>query len=148
MTEGIEWNEIGTVDVTFDDKTYHLGRPKFRQWKHFSESLERMRAEAQDRVSAAIRRAAEADRAHAENPSDETRAEIEASKAETRAIKDDPFYNRTAEIIAEMFFQLGDPLPEDKDEWPAWLAADSNLPGAILAHWQVSPKASGASPKT
>ena len=37
--EGIEFNPIGTIDVTFDGTTYHLGRPKMRQFKHFSQAL-------------------------------------------------------------------------------------------------------------
>lgn len=147
MSEGIEFHGIGTVDVTFDDKTYHLGRPKFRQFKHFTQRLEDVRLEAQDRAANMIQRAAEADRAHAKKPTDATQAEIDAIKAESRAIRDDPFYNRTMDLVAEMFEQVGDPLPEDRDDWPAFLA-DPKLPGDILSHWQTRPKASGAAPKT
>lgn len=145
MTDSIDFSPLGTVDVTIDDKTYHLGRPKFKQWKHFSAALEQARADAQSRVDAAIRRAAAADQAHAANPTEATAAEVEASKAETRAIKEDPFYNRTMDIVADMFAQCGDPLPDDRDDWPAFLA-DPNLPVRILGHWQQSPKASGAAP--
>jgi hypothetical protein len=42
-----------------------------------------------------------------------------------------------------VFVQLSDPLPEDSDEWPAWLATDPTLPSQIIGHWQAHPKASG-----
>ena len=57
-----------------------------------------------------------------------------------------PFYEDSLEWTREVFAQLGDPLPDDADEWPAWLAADGTLPARIVAHWQTAPKASGENP--
>ena len=145
MTEGIEFNEIGTIDVTFDDKTYHLGRPKFRQFKYFSARLEEQRQD----VTKALQ-ALEDERADAESKyvgketTPKAKAELKRLRDSLVELSRTPFYERTVEIITEMFGQLGDPLPPDADDWPAWLAADSSLPGKILDHWKTHPKASGA----
>ena len=40
MSEGIEYQPIGTIEVSFDDKTYRLGRPKMGQWRYFSRNLQ------------------------------------------------------------------------------------------------------------
>lgn len=131
--EGIEFNPIGTVDVTFDGTTYHLGRPKMRQFRHFTETLENVRREVTDRL-AELQRKAEDD------------PDNQAVRDEISEFARDPFYNRTIPVVAEMFAQLGDALPDDPDDWPAWLGADSTLPGEILKHWRNSPKASGPTP--
>jgi hypothetical protein len=148
VQEGIEYSEIGTVDVTFDEKTYHLGRPKFRQFKHFAAALEDQRQEV---VSVIERINAEREEAEARYEGKEDSPE---AKAELRRLQDaladlnkTPFYERTITILQDMFAQVGDPLPDDVDDWPAWLAADSSLPGKILNHWKTSPKASGEVPR-
>lgn len=145
MTEGIEFNEIGTVDVTFDEKTYHLGRPKFRQFKYFTGLLEAQRTE----LVAALQqleddtKEAEAKYEGKEN-TPKAKAELKRLREGLVEVSRTPFYERTVGIIAEMFSQIGDPLPPDPEDWPAWLAADSSLPGTILNHWKTHPKASGA----
>jgi len=55
---------------------------------------------------------------------------------------------RSSALVKEIFSQLGDPLPDDIEEWPAWLATDVRLPGALLAHWKTHPKASGPNGQT
>lgn len=145
MSEGIEYNPTGTVDVTFDDKTYHLGRPKFKQWRYFTRKLDEQRVE----LTRALRRIQEeTERAEAEfegrEDSPEARQELNRLRDELAEVNRTPFYERTISIIAEMFEQCGDPLPDDPDDWPAWLAADSGIPGEIIKHWRTNPKASGA----
>lgn len=147
MSEGIEFNPLGTIDVTFDDKTYHLGRPKFRQFKYFSAKLEAQRDEVVQALDALNAEAAEAKKRYAEeDDSPEAKAELARLQAELKRINRTPFYERTVDILREMFAQVGEPLPDDEEEWPAWLAADSTIPGEILNHWKSHPKASGATP--
>lgn len=147
MSEGIIWNDLGTVDVTFDDKTYHLGRPKFRQFKHFTAALDAQRQELVDAIQTL-----EDERRDAEAKY-EGKEDTPAAKKELRRLREalaelnrTPFYERTISILKDMFEQVGDPLPPDPDDWPAWLAADSSVPGKILNHWKTNPKASGAAP--
>ena len=144
MTEGIEYHPLGTIDVTFDDKTYHLRRPKMGQFRYFTRRLDEITRKAQEKYSALQAGIAEAAKQHQEEETPEAQAEIDRLSAEVKAFRDDPFYDQTAVVIAEMFSQIGDPLPDDTDDWPAWLAADSTLPGEILKHWRSNPKASGA----
>ena len=146
MTEGIEYHPLGTIDVTFDDKTYHLRRPKMAQFRYFTRRLDEVTRQAQDTYNALQSEITEAAKRHQDEETSEAQADIDRISAEVRAFRDDPFYDSTAPIVAEMFSQLGDPLPDDTDDWPAWLAADSTLPGEILKHWRSNPKASGAAP--
>lgn len=149
MSEGIEYNPTGTVDVTFDDKTYHLGRTKGKHLIYFKRRLEQVQDEVRlerERINE------ELDRAEKEYGDDEkapeARAEIRRLTEQVRAFNRDPYFMRTAPIVAEMFDQLGDQLPTDIEEWPSWLIGDSSLPGAIILHWQQTPKVSGTPPPT
>ncbi len=145
MSEGIEYNTTGTVDVTFDDKTYHLGRPKFKQWKYFTRKLNEQRDELTAALQRIQRETEEAEAKYKGNEdSPEAREELRRLRDELAEINKTPFYDRTVTILAEMFSQVGDPLPDDPDDWPAWLAADSSIPGEIIKHWRNNPKASGA----
>ena len=182
MSEGIEYHEIGTVDVTFDDKTYHLGRPKLKQWRYFTRRIDEITTKAQEDLAALVKALSERQQAILEaadselrgtyeladthaKAEDATRAHVQArevawshvyeaadpslrqayddTQAEISQFAETPFYMRSSELVKEIFTQLGDPLPEDIEEWPAWLATDVRLPGALLGHWRSHPKASG-----
>lgn len=183
MTEGIEYNSLGTVDVTFDDKTYHLGRPKLKQFRYFSRRMGEITKETNDRLTELSTKVAETieaaesqapseyvktfhekREAYIANPTDKpTVGEYEKALAEMIAASPQevidahevateemtefvkrPFWETTSKLTAEIFDQLGDPLPDDIEEWPAWLAVDVTLPGNILNHWRNVPKASGS----
>ena len=145
MTEGIEYQPTGTVDVTFDEKTYHLGRPKMRQFRYFSRKLDEQRNDLVEGLESLKRKLDDAEaRYQGDDTSAEARDELDQMRAEHRALTSAPFYERTIGILAEMFDQIGDPLPENSEDWPAWLAADSSIPGKILVHWREAPKASGS----
>lgn len=145
MTEGIEYSDLGTVDVTFDDKTYHLGRPKLRQWRYFTHRISEMTQHAQDTLNALSAEAQAALAVLEEDPDNPHAQQFAAEKeAALTEFARTPFYETSSTLVREMFDQLGDPLPEDIDDWPAWLAADVSLPGQILAHWRKAPKASGS----
>lgn len=147
--EGIVFDPLGTVDVTFDAKTYHLGRPKMRQFKHFTEALARATIEVTDEMARLQDALDDATAKYGDNEdTPEAQAVIDDLRERIRAFNRQPFYEHTTPIVAEMFEQLGDPLPDDPDDWPAWLAADHTLPGEILKHWRNHPKVSGASPAT
>jgi hypothetical protein len=146
MTDGIEFQPLGTVEVTFDDKTYHLSLPKMKQFRWFTRRLADVTAEAQAVGRSLNERIAEAqERFKDDEDSPEAKAVIDAITEEVRGFT---FFDLTAPITAEMFNQLGDPLPEDIEEWPVWLAADSTIPGQILNHWRNAPKASGSNGTT
>lgn len=145
MSEGIEYNTTGTVDVTFDDKTYRLRRPKFGDWKHFNRKLNEQRDELVTELRRIQQETEEAEAKYeGAEDSPEAREELRRLQDEMAALNKTPFYERTTGILAEMFEKIGDPLPDDPDDWPAWLAADSSIPGEIIKHWQNNPKASGA----
>ena len=132
MNEGIEFNPLGTIEVTFDDKTWKLGRPKMGQWRYFSRLLQTMyddnRATMEKLVS----------QAQVEGKGQEK------AQAALREYQNQPFYESTIPWIREVFAQLGDKkLPESDDDWPAWLAADVSIPTQIVSHWRTSPKVSG-----
>lgn len=148
MTEGIVYNPIGTVEVTFDDTTYKLGRPKMRHFKHFSESLQRVTAELTADLGKLTQELSVAQEKYGDDEdAPEARAEIERLRAELKVLTTKPLYEKAMAITAEMFAQLGDkPLPEDQEDWPVWLAADASVPGEILKHWRTNPKASGQTP--
>lgn len=185
MTEGIEFNEIGTIDVTFDDKTYHLGRPKLKQWRYFAEQAQSINSKTQDKLNKLVVAIAEAanaieedadpvlrgvfqlarDKAMAEGATnvdvqvrdrawadimkdapDDLRAKHEAAVTAMQKYVKVPLYETTSGLVKKIFDQLGDPLPDDIDGWPVWLATDVTLPGQILKHWQTHPKASGPPP--
>lgn len=136
MSEGIEFNPLGTIDVTFDDKTWHLGRPKFKQWRYFSRQLT---AIYDDNRETLVRLTEEAER--------EGKGQAKAQAA-LREYQGTPFYESTIPWLKEVFNQVGDPLPESEDDWPAWLAADITIPTQIIGHWRNHPKASGESNQT
>jgi hypothetical protein len=134
MTEGITYNDLGTIDVTFDDETYHLGRPKFGQVKYFTRQVEDASKSVRDRLQ-------ELRDAVAEAEGDEEKRLSEELTEFARA----PYYERTIPILTEMFKQLSDkPLPTDTDEWPGWLAVNSGILTEIITHWRNVPKVSGA----
>lgn len=133
----IVYDPLGIVTVTFDGNTYRLGRPKFGQWRYFQRKLNEMAEESRLRLDELQRKAAEAEDAQ----------DVDAARVlgeEARAFARQPFYERTIEWMREAFTQVGDPLPENVDDWPAWLAGDSSIPNAIIQHWRSAPKASGS----
>lgn len=133
MSEGIEFHELGSVTVTFDDKSYRLGRPKMGQWRYFQRLLRDMSREAEATLTELREKVEKA------SPKNQALAE-----AELREFAEQPFYEKTIPWVSEVFRQLGDnALPEDPDDWPAWLAADTGLPIQIVNHWKTTPKASG-----
>lgn len=133
MSEGITFDPQGTVTVTFDGNTYKLRRPTFGQFRYFNrkyygivDDLQSRLTEARDMLN-----------------SDPTEEDAERARAMLRDLGEHPLHELTTPVLAEMFTQVGDPLPEDVDDWPAWLVTDPSLMRQILDHWRTVPKASG-----
>lgn len=134
MSEGITYNPNGTVTVTFNDDTYHLRRPTFGQFRYFNRKFYGVADELRAKLAEAQTLA-----------TDDTASEADKEKAREliKWIGDNPLHEHTAPILADMFTQVGDPLPESVDDWPAWLVTDPGLMREILDHWRTVPKASG-----
>ena len=128
----ITFDPLGTITVKFDGQEYKLGRPKMGQWRYFSRQLQALFEDNRDTLA----------RLNAEVEAAEGKALVKAEAA-LREYSLTPFYEATIPWIREVFKQLGTPLPDSEDDWPAWLAADTQLPTQILAHWRTHPKASG-----
>ncbi|KKK54403.1 hypothetical protein LCGC14_3085090 [marine sediment metagenome] len=135
MSEGITFDPMGTVTITLEDKAYVLGRPKLRQYRHHRDEIRTLAATAVTKL-------------------EEMQTKLETLK------EDGPAFEKLTEKITEVsrnsflltsvpwlisvFKDLGDPLPDDWDEWPAWLAADQTIPTQIIDHWRTVPLAPGA----
>ena len=133
MNEGITFDPQGTVTVTFDGNTYRLRRPTFGQFRYFNRKYYGIVDDLQSRLTEA--------RDMLNN--DPTEEDAERARAMLRDLGETPLHELTTPVLAEMFTQVGDPLPEDVDDWPAWLVTDPSLMRQILDHWRTVPKASG-----
>ena len=146
MNEGIEYDPLGTITVSFDDIEYRLGRPKLRQWRYFTRRIGEMTTAATDELTRRSNEVQAALAVLADDPENEHAQKLADEKQEAlTGFAQTPFYETSSELVREIFVQLADkPLPDDLDDWPAWLAADVSLPGQFLAHWRNAPKASGS----
>lgn len=144
MSEGITYDPLGTVVVEFDGETYRLTRPKMKHVSYFTRRVAEISDGARTELADIAKRLEEATDKADNKPTKanlNAQAKVAEEMAEFLAL---PFYRRSHVVLREMFEQLGDrPLPEDLDEWPAWLGGDLELPGAITNHWRKAPKASG-----
>lgn len=130
----ITFDRLGTVTFDLDGLEVKLKRPTFKQWRHFSRSLQTIAEQAQTDLEQA-RQAVESAKTEA------AKKKAEAKLEEVAAV---PFYERTIPWMQDVFAQLGNGTPVgEPDDWPAWLAVDHTLPGQIITHWRTVPKASG-----
>lgn len=150
MQEGIYFDPLGSITVTFDDTGYQLTLPKMRQWRYFSRRIEEMSDAAKVRLGELANAAAEAATAYEAEATPLTKTALDQANEELQEFASTPFYETSSQLVREIFEQLGDkPLPDDMDDWPTWLAADVTIPAQILQHWRTAPKVSGATaPKT
>ncbi len=135
MSEGITFDPMGTVTVTFEDKAYVLGRPRLKQYQHHRDEIRTLAINAVAKL-------------------EEMQTKLETLKegapafekltGEITAVSRNSFLLVSVPWLKALFKDLGDPLPEDEDEWPAWLAADQTIPGQIIDHWRTVPLAPGA----
>ncbi len=131
----ISFDPMGTVTITLDDKAYVLGRPKLRQYRHhrdqirtLSQTAITMLEEMQEKLGT-LKEGAPA---------------FEKLTTEITEISRNSFLLTSVPWLIAVFEDLGDPLPDDEDDWPAWLAADQTIPTQIIEHWRTVPLAPGA----
>ena len=133
--DGIELNPLGTVTVTLDGKDYTLQRPKLRQYRYFRDQIRELSVSAVEHLTQ-LRERLEA--------SEEGSEEFKSLEAEINKVSQNSFELTSVPWLKEVFDQLGNPLPEDHEDWPAWLAADQSIPSKIITHWRTVPLAPGA----
>lgn len=143
-TEGIDFNDDGTITVRFDGQTWTIGRPKFSHWRKYSREFTRA-AEASiaetDRLLAEVKALAD---------SDDTDARTAAEQA-LRDHNETALYGDRVRILTDIFAELADrPLPDDVGDWPTWLILspinESAVAARIVNHWRNVPKASSKTP--
>ncbi|MEE9177578.1 MAG: hypothetical protein V3U46_04055 [Acidimicrobiia bacterium] len=135
MSEGITFDPMGTVTVTLEDKERVLRRPKLRQYRHHRDQIRTLSATAMERFK-------------------EMQTKLEGLKEggpaferlsiEITEVSRNSFLLTSVPWLKAVFEDLGDPLPDDEDDWPAWLAADQTIPTQIIEHWRTVPLAPGA----
>jgi hypothetical protein len=136
-TEGISYNPDGTIDLTVDGHVRHLRRPKLREFRHWAEQLRELAKKAQ--VEAV--RLQELLEQISDDTSDAETERIQAELDEAQQARIQYTTPWTAGVVEQ--FTDSKPLPEDPDDWPAWLALDLSIPAKILAHWRTVPLAPG-----
>ncbi len=136
MSEGITFDPMGTVTVTFDDKGYVLGRPRLRQYQHHRDEIRFLSTTAITKLEEMQEKL---------KTLKEDGPAFEKLTTEMTAVSRSSFLLTSVPWLISVFKDLGvDPLPEDWDEWPAWLAADQTIPTQIIDHWRTVPLAPGA----
>ena len=151
MSEGIDFNDDGTITVRFDGQTWTISRPKFAHWRKYSRAF----TESAERAIAPLRAALD-DIKKAEADGDEG-ALTEATKRFNGINSEDLMLAENERLLRDIFAELADrPLPDSVDDWPAWLILpparnDNGQPGAaiparIVGHWRNVPKASSKTP--
>jgi hypothetical protein len=135
MSEGITFDPMGTVTITLDDKERVLRRPKLRQFRHHRDQIRSLSANAMDTFKAMQDKL---------EGLKEGGPAFEKLAGEITEISRNSFLLTSVPWLKAVFEDLGDPLPEDHDDWPAWLAADQTIPTKIIEHWRTVPLAPGA----
>lgn len=135
MKEGIDFSPLGTVTITLDGKDYVLRRPKLRQYRHYRDKIRELSMQAVDTL---------ADLREQLDKAKDGSKEFEALQTEVQDVSQNSFELTSVPWLKDAFEQLGDPLPDDHEDWPAWLAADQSIPTKIINHWRTVPLAPGA----
>lgn len=144
MTEGIDFNDDGTVSVRFDGQTWTLGRPKFSHWRKYSREFTR----SAEQSIAEYQRLVDAVKDLEDSDDEEAKTAVEEA---LREHNDNSIIDDRVRILADIFAELADrPLPAEVGDWPTWLILSSPTEPAvaakIVAHWRNVPKASSKPP--
>ena len=134
MDEGIVYHPNGEITISFDNQTWKLARPKLKTYRLFSERLQEMRR-AITEVNVQLT---------------ELRMALTEDDADTGLIEEQieklngPIWEYSLPIVKDLVAAVGDkPLPDDEEDWPAWLATSITIPSDVLNHWREVPKAPG-----
>lgn len=146
-SEGVDFNPDGTIDFVIDGSVKHLRRPKLREFRHWAEQLRELARAAQKeavRLQDALAELTKLDESTAEG---EEKAAEEAEVARIEAELEEANLKRqeyTVPWIAGVVKQFANAdMPEDPEDWPAWLVLDLSIPAKVLAHWKAVPLAPG-----
>ncbi len=131
----ITFDPMGTVTVTLDDKAYVLGRPKLRQYREHRDQIRTLSTNAMTTLTAMQEKL---ETLKEDGPA------FEKLTGEITEVGRNSFLLTSVPWLKAVFEDLGDPLPDDEDDWPAWLAADQTIPTQIIEHWRTVPLAPGA----
>lgn len=107
----------GTIEADIDGDVFTLRRPKFGEFRAIREQTNALNSYV---------------RGLPKDRSDEQAQEYE-----------DEILRRRISVLAKSFERLARPLPEDPDDWPAWLILDASVMQRMLNHWQTVPLARG-----
>lgn len=131
-SEGIYKNDDGTVDFFINGGRHHLARPKLGQIRTYEEWL----SADGEKVMSEVRRGNELERSLTDDMAEDERSKIKDDlNLILRSIREN-----TVPWIKSAFDELSDkPLPEDPDDWPAWLVRDTTVPHQIVKHWNTAP---------
>lgn len=139
--EGIEYRADGTIDLTIDGVVRHLRRPKLKEFRHWAQELRELAGQTDEEMTRIRGMLAGLTDDTPEEEAD--LIEKEAAEAATRRLE------YTTPWTAGVVAQFSDkPLPDEADDWPAWLAMDASIPAKIMAHWRTVPLASSSGSKT
>jgi hypothetical protein len=123
------------VTVTLEDKERVLRRPKLRQYRHHRDQIRSLSATAITKLEAMQEKL---------ETLKEGGTAFEKLTTEITEVSRNSFLLTSVPWLKAVFEDLGDPLPDDEDDWPAWLAADQTIPTQIIEHWRTVPLAPGA----
>jgi hypothetical protein len=113
-----------------------LGRPKLKQYCHHRDHIRTLSTTAITKLEEMQKKL---------ETLKEGAPAFEKLTTEITAVSRSSFLLTAVPWLISVFKDFGvDPLPEDWDEWPAWLAADQTIPGQIIEHWKTVPLAPGA----
>jgi protein-disulfide isomerase-like protein with CxxC motif len=146
VQEGVELNSDGTITIKLSDRTIELRPPifgAFRAIKRATYAENKRMSDMAKKVEAQIKTARE--KAISEDGS----FSIVDQQMMLESLVDETM-DGTASVIRlivegdDEHAGLGDgKLPEDQDEWPAWLITNGDLVGQMLMHWKNVPLARG-----
>lgn len=134
------FNDDGTITVNDDGTVYQLKVPRFGQFKAIKSEIFTTQARLREKSEAMmtdLRAAREGD-----SPNQD---EIAAETLQRSEQLVDDTMNELAGVMRFIFKTLSDnPLPDDEDDWPAWLAAEQQTMGQMLRHWKTVPLGRGS----
>lgn len=136
-TEGIYFNDDGTITLVIDGTVRHLRRPRLGEIREYEERL----LELSDSMLADIVHGRELGASITDDMADDERAKIsDEVKLILRRVRE--YTVPWTAAVVEAFSDK--PLPEDPEDWPSWLARDTTNPTKIVKHWTTTPLPPGS----
>lgn len=141
-TEGIELRPDGTVELTISGTVRHLRRPVVRELRGWTEQIRELAVKANEEV-AHLNEMIEA--ALAEETPDDELGQMRQDLTEAQHRRSEYLGPWIASVVSTLSDK---PLPDDVDEWPAWLVMDLLVPTQLIQHWRTAPLVRSGPAKT